>query len=94
MSVSNLVRGVLNNEELFGDTVDTLKEGTEKHRKREYLKSVINKGKAYLLGSIWTQEKVDKASGEIIDKTYAEYKQRELNEKGKKNWKGVRQVFH
>ena len=52
MIISNLVRGVLNNDELFGDTVDTLKEGTEKHRKREHLKSVINKGKAYLLGGI------------------------------------------
>ena len=32
----------------------------------------------------WIQEKVDKASDETINKTYAEYKQRELNEKGEK----------
>ena len=89
MSVSNLVRGALNNDEFFGDTVDTLKEGTEQHRKREYLKSIINKGKAYLLWSIWTLEKVDKASGEIVDKTYAKYKQRELNENGKKTGKAL-----
>ena len=30
---------------------------------------------------------MEKASDEIIDKTYAEYKQRELNEKGKKTAK-------
>ena len=38
----------------------------------------------YLLGSKWTQEKVDKANDGTINKTYAEYKQRELNEKGEK----------
>ena len=41
----------------------------------------------YLLGSKWTQEKVDKANDGTINKTYAEYKQRELNEKGEKTGK-------
>ena len=83
------VENILNDDEFFRDTVDTLKEGIEQHRKRECLKSVISKGKAYLLGSKWTQEKVDKASDETINKTYAEYKQRELNEKGEKIGKAL-----
>ena len=69
---------------LFGDIVDTLKKGTEQHRKRECLRSVTWKGTAYLLDSKWTQEKIDKASDETINKKYAECKQRELNEKGEK----------
>ena len=53
---------MLNDDDFFGDTADTPKEGIEQHRKRECLKSVISKGKSYLLASKWTQEKVDKAS--------------------------------
>ena len=80
---------ILSNEEFFGDAVDTPKEGDEQHRKRECLKDVISKGKAYLLGGKqkWTQEKVDEASDETINKTYAVYKQRVLNEKGEKTGK-------
>ena len=85
----NFARGVLKNDELFGDTADTPKEGIEQHRKREWIKSVIGSGKAYLLGYKWTQEKVDKASDETINKTNKQrelnaafYKQRELNETG------------
>ena len=37
----------------------------------------------------WTHEKVDKASDEIINKTYAEYKQCELNQKGEKTGKAL-----
>ena len=54
------VENILNDDESFGDTVDTQKEGIGQHRKRERLKSVISKGKAYLLGSKWTHEKVSK----------------------------------
>ena len=43
----------------------------------------------YLLGSKWTHEKVGKVSDETINKTYAEYKQRELNEKGEKTGKAL-----
>ena len=75
------VGNVLNDDDFFGDIVDTPKEGIEQHKKRECLKSVIDRGKAYLLGGKWTQERVDKASDEIINKTYTKYKQRELNEK-------------
>ena len=78
-----------NDDDFFGDIVDTPKEGIEQHKKREELKSVISKGKVYLLGNKWTHEKVDKASGETINKMYAEYKQRELNEKGEKTGKAL-----
>ena len=70
-------------DEFFGDIVDTPKEDIEQHKKRECLKSVIDKVKGHLLGK-WTYERVDKASDETINKTYAEYKQCELNEKGEK----------
>ena len=83
------VGNVLNDDDFFGDIVDTQKEGIEQHEKRECLKSVIDRGKAYLLEHKWTQEKVDKASDEIVNKTYAEYKQRELNEKGNKTAKAL-----
>ena len=83
------VENVWNDDESFGDTVDTQKEGIGQHRKRECLKSVISKGKAYLLGSKWTHEKVNKASDETINKTYVEYKQRELNERGEKTGKAL-----
>ena len=53
------------------------------------MKSVIRKGKAYLLGSKWAQEKVDKVSDKTINKTNAEYKRRELNEKGEKTGKAL-----
>ena len=49
------VENILNHDDFFGDTVDTPKGGTEQHRNRECLKSVISNGKVYLLGSKWTQ---------------------------------------
>ena len=70
----------------FGDIVDTPKEGIGQHKKRECLKSVIDKGQ---LMHKWTHERVDKASDEIIYKTYAECKQRELNEKVEKTGKAL-----
>ena len=78
------VENILNDDDFLWDSVDTLKEGIEQYRKRECLKSIISKGRAYLLGSKWTQEKVDKASEETINKRYTEYKQHELNENGEK----------
>ena len=89
MIVSNLARGILNNDGFFGDTADTTKEGIEQHKKWECLESVISKGKAYLLGSKWTQEKVNQASDKAINKTYDAYKQRELNERGEKTGKAL-----
>ena len=80
---------ILNDNEFFGDVVDTPKEGIEQHKKRECLKSVIDKGKAHLLGHKWTHGRVDKDSDEIINKTYAEYKQHELTEKGEKTGKAL-----
>ena len=51
------VGDVLNNE-FFNDVVNTLKEATEQHKKREELKSIIDKG---WLGHKWTHKTVDKA---------------------------------
>ena len=73
-------------EDLLNDVADTSKEATEQHKKQEELKSIINKGK---LVHKWTHGRVDKASNEIINKTYAYYKQRKLNEKGEKTGKAL-----
>ena len=73
--------GDIFDDEFFGDIVDTPKEDTEQHKKREESKSVMDKDKGYSLGSKWTHERVDKGSYETINKKYAEHKQRELNEK-------------
>ena len=75
------VGDILNDDGFFGDIVDTPKEGIEQHKIREELKSLIDKGK---LGHKWTHGRVDKASEELVNKTYTEHKQRELNEKGEK----------
>ena len=80
------VENILNDDEFFGDIVDTPKEGIEQHKKRECLKSVIDKSK---LGRKWTHGRVDKASDETINKKYAEYKAKELNEKGEKTGKAL-----
>ena len=45
------VGNILNDDESFDAIVDTPKEGIEQHKKRECLKSVIDRGKAHLLGS-------------------------------------------
>ena len=74
----------LNNDDIFGDVADTPKEGIEQHKNRECLKSVIDKGKVHLLGHKWTHGRLDKANDEIINKTHAEYRQRELTKKVKK----------
>ena len=62
---------ILNDEEVFGDVTDTSREGIEQHKKREELKSIVDKGK---LRHKWTHRRVEKASDEIVNKTYAEYK--------------------
>ena len=79
------VGDVLNDDD-FGDVADTPNKGAKQHEKREELKSIMDKGK---LEHKLTHKKVDKASDEIINKTYAEYKQRELNEKREKTGKGL-----
>ena len=56
------VENILNDDEFFGDIVDTPKEDIDQHRKRKYLKSVTSQGKPNLLGHKLTQEKVDKSS--------------------------------
>ena len=44
---------------------------------------------AHELGHKWTHERVNKASNDAINKTYTEYRQRELNEKGEKTGKAL-----
>ena len=89
MKIMADVGDILNDDDFFGDVVDTPKEGIEQHRKRECLKDVISMGKAHLLGHKGTYERVDKASDETINKAYALYKQRDLNEKGEKTGKAL-----
>ena len=60
------------------------------HKKREELRSYLDKGKVHLLGNKWTHVRVGKVSDKTINKTYAEYRQRELNEKGEKTEKALR----
>ena len=85
------VENILNDVEFFADAVDTPKEGVEQHRKRECLKRAISKGKVLGGKKQWTHE----ASDETINKTYAEYKQRKLNEKGEKTGKALgKHVVH
>ena len=81
------VGDILNDNEFFGDVVNTPKEGTDQYKKWEELKNVIDKGKADLLGHKWTHGRVDKASDKAITKMYAVYKQRELNKNGEKTAK-------
>ena len=45
------VGDILNDDEFFGDIVDTPKESIVQHKKRECLKNVIDRVKAYFLGS-------------------------------------------
>ena len=82
---------MLNDDDFFGDVVDTPEEGIEQHKKQEELKSVIDKGK---LGHKWTHRRVDKASDEIINKTYAEYKQREKKvKKLERRWVSMSLIY-
>ena len=41
------VENVLNDDDFFGDIIDTPREGTEQHKKQECLKSVIARGRAH-----------------------------------------------
>ena len=72
--------------DVFCRHVDTSKECIEQHKKREELKSVID---TVRLGHKWTHERADVGSDKIINKTYAEYKQREPNKKGEKTEKAL-----
>ena len=83
------IENILIYDDFFGDIVDTPREGIEQHKKWKCLKGVIGSGKPCLLGRKWTQEKVDKASDETMNKTCDEYKQSKLNEKGEKTAKAL-----
>ena len=53
VAISTLIKAMTDVEnvfdnDFFGDVVDSPKEGIEQHKKRECLKSVIDKGKVHL----------------------------------------------
>ena len=78
------VENILNDDEFFVGTVDTLKEGVDQHRKREFLIRAVSKGKVLGSKKQWTHEKIDKASDGTINKTYADNRQVELKKSVKK----------
>ena len=74
------VKHILMNDEFFGDTMDTPREGTEQHQKQEYLK-----GKSASIREKMDARKSIQGKLLIISKPFAEYKQREITEIGNKN---------
>ena len=52
------VENILNDDDFFGDTVDTPKEGIGQHRKRECLKGALSKGKVLDGKKQWIDEKL------------------------------------
>ena len=84
------VQNIVNDTDFYGDIHSFLlihqKKILSNIKKREELKSIIGKGR---IGHKWTHKRVDKASNEIINKTYAEYKQRESNEQCGKTGKAL-----
>lgn len=68
---------ILNNDEIFVDTVDKPKEGVEQQRKQECLRGETSNGKVLGGKRKQTQERVDKT----INKIYEKDKQHELKEK-------------
>ena len=59
------VGDILNDDDFFGDVVDAPKEGIEQHKKREELKSIIDKSK---LGLKWTHRRVDRLAMTLLIK--------------------------
>ena len=68
------VGDILSNNDFFGDVADTPKAKIEQHKNQKELKSVIDKDNAHLLGQKWTHGRVNKASDDIINKRYVEYR--------------------
>ena len=85
---------ILNDDEFFGDINDTSKEDIEQHKKRESLRSAISKGKVLDGKKQWTHKRIEKASDETINKTYAEYKQLELNKTDEKTGNALGKHFN
>ena len=85
------IENILNNDELFGDTAVTSKESDEQERRWGYLNCAISKGKMYLLSNKnnGPMKGFIKLATKPSNKVYTEYKQRELNGKGKKTGKAL-----
>ena len=93
--VVNLLSLLNDNQGLDIPEVDTLEEGVIQHKKREVLKDVVKKGKAYLLGDNkpWTIDQVDKANEKLIDKLYQNYTQYEIQYKAEKVGRAIWEPF-
>ena len=76
------VENILNDEEFLEILFYTPKKGAEQHSKQECLKGAISKDKGQ-------KRRNSTISHETINKTYAEYKQHELNEKDEKTGKAL-----
>ena len=63
---------MLDIENFIENIVDTSKEPVEESNKRDYLKNLVNQGKASLLDgkTLWTEERLNKASDKTINKLY------------------------
>ena len=84
INIRGIVENIVTDDDFFGDIVDTPIADIEQHTKRECLKGhKQGQGKQSHL-FIRGQGKVNKASGETVNKTYTEYQQRELDERVKK----------
>ena len=59
------VENILNDNELFGDIVDTPKEGIHQHKKGECLRSAISQGKALSGKKQWTHKKLIKPATKL-----------------------------
>ena len=75
--------------DIDGGTVDTPK--VEQHNNREFLKIVINQGKADKLPgkTPWTIKRIDKATDSVIDMLYNDYIQNDIRNKAEKTGKAV-----
>ena len=89
MSELEKIFSLLNDNNQVLDEVDTPEEGVIQRKKRDILKDVIKKGKAYLLGGnkSWSIDQIDKANDKVIDKLYQNYTQLEMREKAENTGK-------
>jgi hypothetical protein len=80
-------------DEIFASCTLETEESTEEPctNKREFLKGVINQGKAEKLPgkTLWTVKRVEKATNKVIDKLYQEYHQADAKHKAEMTGKAV-----
>ena len=69
-------------DELFSEVYDEVD-------KREFLKEVLSQGKKLPGKTPWSDKRLDKASGRVVEKLYAEYTQTEIQHKAENTGKAV-----